>query len=104
MTHRKMYLGIAGLFLAVVGLMALSFPVHLDQYDAYGIKVTCGRGFDSDLTRAAQAHGSELASGCSEALMRRRAWAIPAVTLGWVLVTAFLVSWVHHDQHQNQAA
>lgn len=52
MNRRQMFIGITGLLLAVIGLMALWFPVYLDQYDAYGIKVTCGSGWRSNLTQA----------------------------------------------------
>lgn len=104
MNRRQMFIGITGLLLAVIGLMALWFPVYLDQYDAYGIKVTCGSGWRSNLTQALYADGNDntqaLVTRCDTALLVRRAWAIPSVALGWLLVTGFLVMWVHNDQHQ----
>lgn len=107
MNRRQMFIGITGLVLAVIGLMALWFPVYLDQYDAYGIKVTCGSGWRSNLTQALYADGNDntqaLVTRCDTALLVRRAWAIPSVALGWLLVTGFLVMWVHNDQHQGQS-
>lgn len=97
MSHRHMFLGVAGLALAVIGLLALWFPVYLDQYDSYGIKVTCGNGFSSNLNQAVQANGGDLVTQCDTALLTRRAWAIPAVAIGWLLVTGFLVAWVHRE-------
>ncbi|OSC42683.1 hypothetical protein [Mycobacterium decipiens] len=106
MSHRQMFIGVAGVLLGVIGLMALWFPVYLDLYDAYGVKVTCGRGWRSDLTQALHASGTDngeaLVTRCDTAILLRRAWAIPAVILGWLLVTGFLVIWVHKDQHQDQ--
>jgi len=103
-SHRHMFLGIAGLALAVIGLLALWFPVYLDQYDSYGIKVTCGNGFGSNLTQAVQANGGDLVTQCGSALLVRRAWAIPAVASGWLLVTGFLVAWVHRESKDEASS
>lgn len=46
-----MYIGIAGLLLAVIGLAARAYPIYLDQYDVYGTKVSCGNGLSSDLRK-----------------------------------------------------
>jgi hypothetical protein len=100
-SHRQTYLGIAGLLLAVIGLAALLYPIYLDQYDHYGIEVSCGTGLRSDLTQAAQSDNHGLVSQCDTAVLLRRAWAIPAVAIGWLLVTAFLVSWVHNSQKKT---
>jgi hypothetical protein len=97
-SHRQTHLGIAGLLLAVVGVAALLYPIYLDQYDHYGIAVSCGTGLRSDLTQAAQADRHDLVSRCDTALLLRRAWAIPAIAVGWLLVTAFLVRWVRTSQ------
>ncbi|SOJ53129.1 hypothetical protein MSIMFB_00630 [Mycobacterium simulans] len=102
MSRRQLYLGIAGLLLGVVGLFALYLPVYLNQFDSYGVKITCGNGFSSDLTQAHQANSDALASQCDTALLVRRAWAIPTVAAGWVLITGFLVIWVHNDQNKKQ--
>ncbi|CAM4151688.1 hypothetical protein MB901379_00619 [Mycobacterium basiliense] len=103
MSRRQRYIGIAGLLLAVIGLAALFFPVYLDQYDVYGVKITCGNGLNSDLTQAVQSNGADLITRCDTAVLVRRAWAIPAVACGWLLVAGFLVAWVHSGQQQEQA-
>lgn len=103
MSHRQIYLGIAGLLLAVIGLAALLYPIYLDQYDVYGIKVSCGNALRSDLTQAGQSGRRDLVSQCDTALLVRRAWAIPAIAIGWLLVTVFLVGWVHGNQSGSQS-
>jgi hypothetical protein len=99
-----MYIGIAGPLLAVIGLAALLYPIYLDQYDVYGIKVGCGNALLSDLSQAAQGEHHDLVTQCDTALLVRRAWAIPAIGIGWLLVTGFLVRWVHNDQSKKEAA
>ncbi len=84
-----MYIGIAGLLLAVIGLA--------------DIKVTCGNGFSSNLSQAAQTDGHDVVAQRGTALLVRRAWAIPAVAIGWLLVTAFLAIWVHQDQSRDES-
>jgi hypothetical protein len=97
-THRLMYIGIAGVLLAAFGLGAMLYPVHLNEFDMYGIKVSCGNGIHSNLSRAAETHGHDFVTQCGSAVLIRRVWAIPTVVIGWLLVTAFLVRWVHNDQ------
>ncbi len=80
MSNRQFALVIVGVVLVVVGLLALWFPVYLDHYDQFGMQITCGRGFSSDLTRAADGDG--LVAQCGSALLIRRAWAIPVAVLG----------------------
>lgn len=96
--RRPAILGVAGLALALIGLIALWFPVYLNQYDVYGVKVTCGNGFSSNLNQAAQA---DLVTNCDTALLVRRAWAIPAVAIGWLLVTGFLLASVHREPEEE---
>ncbi|BBX74673.1 hypothetical protein H7H78_18975 [Mycobacterium shinjukuense] len=38
------------------------------------------------------------------ACTKNRAWAIPAVAVGWLLVTGFLVVWVHNGHSQDRVA
>jgi hypothetical protein len=101
MARRHTFLGVAGLALALIGLMALWFPVYLDQYDLYGVKVTCGNGFSSNLNQGAQAN---LVTKCDTALLVRRAWAIPAVAIGWLLVNGFLLAWVHREPKEETSS
>jgi hypothetical protein len=99
-----MYIGIAGLLLAVIGMAALLYPIYLDQYDVYGIKVSCGNALRSDFSQAARGAHHDLVTQCDTALLVRRAWAIPATAIGWLLVTGFLVGWVHGGQSAKEAA
>jgi hypothetical protein len=101
LTRRRTIFGAAGLALALFGLMALWFPVYLDQYDLYGVKVACGNGFSSNLNQAAQAN---LVTNCDTALLVRRAWAIPSVAFGWLLVMGFLLAWVHAAQPEEETS
>jgi hypothetical protein len=101
LTRRHTFLGIAGIALAVIGLLALWFPIYLNQYDLYGIKVNCGNGFSSNLTQASQAN---LVAKCDTALLVRRAWAIPAVAVGWLLLAGFLLAWVHDGQPKEETS
>lgn len=101
LARRHTMLAAAGLALAVIGLMALWFPVYLNQYDVYGVKVTCGNGFSSNLNQATQAN---LVTKCDTALLVRRAWAIPAVAIGWVLISGFLLAWVHREPKEETSS
>ncbi|MEB3984088.1 hypothetical protein OQ968_22830 [Mycobacterium sp. 663a-19] len=101
MTRRHTIIGIAGLALALIGLLALAYPVYLDQFDLYGVQVACGNGFSADLNQAAQAH---LATRCDTALIIRRAWAIPTVAVGSLLIAAFLLAWVRAAQPEKETS
>lgn len=99
-----MCIGMAGVLLAVIGLAALLYPIYLDQYDAYGIKITCGSCLRSDLGQAGEASradGHNAVRQCDTALLVRRAWAISAVGIGWLLITGFLSIWVHSDKSEK---
>ena len=95
MSNRQLYIAIVGALLVVVGLLALWFPVYLSQYDHYGVQIACGRGFSSNLSQAADAGGQGLVAQCGTALLLRRIWAIPAVVLGWVILTGLVAIWAH---------
>ncbi|WP_163754630.1 hypothetical protein [Mycobacterium botniense] len=95
MNNRHFALAVAGVALVAVGLLALEFPVYLNQYDQYGMQISCGRGFSANLTQAAEANGNGLVAHCGTALLIRRAWAIPTVVMGWLVLTGLLVVRVH---------
>lgn len=97
MSHRRIYIAITGLLIGFIGLAALGFPVYLDQFDSYGIKVSCGNGIEAKLTHTDLTDGSALAARCDTAVLVRRAWAIPLVVLGSGLVAFFLIGWVRND-------
>jgi hypothetical protein len=93
LTNRQLLLGIAGALLVVVGLLALWFPVYLSQYDQYGMQIACGRGFSANFSAAADAKGDGLVAQCGTALLLRRIWAIPAVIVGWLILTGLVARW-----------
>ncbi len=64
----------------------------------------CGTGYHTNLMQAQiadQASGqTDLADQCQNALMLRRAWAIPIALAGWVLFSGVAVAlWRHTSQH-----
>jgi hypothetical protein len=82
--HRPLILSVAVIALTA-GLLALRFPVFIDAYDQFGWQVKCGSGFTTDLTQASSADETSRTNyvgQCDNALMIRRAWAIPASALG----------------------
>jgi hypothetical protein len=89
---RQIYLGVAGLALAAIGLAALWLPISLGQHDVYGFPIKCGNGFKSDFGQVAES--SDLTAKCGSALLTRRIWAIPLLTIGWLMEMAFLIYWV----------
>lgn len=98
MSRRQLYLGILGLIIGLIGLAAMLIPVYLDQFDMYGIQVTCGNGLSSHLRGETSA---ALASRCGSALLERRLWAIPTLAAGWMIVTWFVVAWARVQQNDT---
>jgi hypothetical protein len=91
--HRLAYTGIAAAVILGIGLLALNFPVFLDDYDQWGWQINCGTGYVSELTQAAAAIGDKnYVEECQTALLLRRIWAIPLVVVGGVVVLAVLVA------------
>jgi signal transduction histidine kinase len=92
--HRLAYTGIVSAVVLALGLLALQFPVFLDDYDQWGWQIKCGTGYISDLTQAAAAVGDKnFADECETALLVRRMLIIPLVVLSAVvLLTAVVAS------------
>jgi hypothetical protein len=93
-SNRQLLLGIGGALLVAIGLLALWFPVYLGQYDQYGMQIGCGRGFNSNLSQAASAHGDGLVGQCGTALLLRRLWAIPTLAVGSAILAGVIAVWV----------
>lgn len=100
-SRRQIYIGIFGLILGFVGLAALWFPVYLDQFDAYGMQINCGNGIGTHVALA-HAGGDAAASQCGTAMLVRRAWAIPAVAIGGLMVVWFVLRWVRGQEEREQ--
>lgn len=94
MSNRRVALGFVGIALIVAGLLALWFPVHLNQYDLWGMQISCGRGFNASLSQGPAAKDAAFAGHCGSALLLRRLWAIPATVIGLLLVTITAAIWV----------
>jgi hypothetical protein len=91
--HRLAYTGIAAAVAVANALLALNFPVFLDDYDQYGWQINCGTGYASKLTQAAASIGDKnYVDECESALLMRRLWTIPLVLFGGVVVLAVLVA------------
>jgi hypothetical protein len=90
----------------VTGLLALWWPVYLDQYDQYGVRISCGRGFLGNLSHdvVAGSDGGSIVDRCDTALLIRRAWAIPLAVVGWLVLTGLLVSWLHAPPRKDEPA
>jgi len=101
-SNRQVLLGVVGTALIAAGLLALWLPVHLGQYDQWGMQISCGRGFNGSLSQTPGADDANLAGQCATALLRRRLWAIPAAITGWVLVTILAVKWVRSTPDDSE--
>lgn len=91
-TQRLLVLG-AGVALLMVGLLALRFPVFLADFDQWGFQINCGSAFHGSLAQAgiADAAGSNFVDQCQSAITMRRAWTIPLMATGALLLTGLLV-------------
>src|ERR1700733_8394078 len=101
-SNRQVVLGVVGAALIAAGLLALWFPVHVGQYDQWGMQISCGRGFNASLSQSPGAHDAGLAGQCGTALLLRRLWAIPAAVTGWVLVTIIAAIWVRSTPDDSE--
>ena len=106
MRNRRSLVACAAGVLVIAGLLALWWPVYLDQYDRYGVQISCGRGFAGGLSEdvLAGGDGGKFVGRCDTALLIRRAWAIPLVVIGWLVLTGSLVAWLHHAPRAAQGA
>lgn len=102
MSNRQVVLGVVGAALIVTGLLALWFPVHVGQYDQWGMQISCGRGFNASLPQNPGAHDASLVGQCGTALLLRRLWAIPVTVIGWVLVTVLAAIWVRSTPDDSE--
>jgi hypothetical protein len=98
---------LVGAALLVGGLVALSFPVFLGSYDQYGVQIKCGNGYRAELLQALlddQESASTPArpttsyvDQCGRALAHRRAWLIPVVVAGALILVPDLVAWARGE-------
>jgi hypothetical protein len=93
MSFRRSLILATGILLLTGALLALWFPVFLSDFDQWGSQITCGSGFQSTSTQAgiADSAGTHFADQCHTAIAMRRAWTIPLVAAGILLLSALLV-------------
>lgn len=94
MSNRQVLVGILGAALIVTGLTALWLPVHLGQYDRWGMQISCGRGFSTSIPEPSDADGADYTGPCGSTLLHRRLWTIPAAVAGWAIVMLTAAIWV----------
>lgn len=90
--HRLAYTGIIAAIVLAIGLLAMNFPVFLDDYDQWGWQIKCGTGFISDLTQATAAVGGDYVTECETALLVRRLWTMPLVIISGAVGLGVLVA------------
>lgn len=101
MSNSRLLILAAGVLLLLGGLWALRFPVYLSDFDQWGFQVDCGSGFQSVSAQAVTAGspGTHFVDQCHTAIAIRRAWTIPLVAGGLLLLTALLM----RPSHQHSA-
>lgn len=91
--HRLAYTGIIAAVVLMIGLLAMNFPIFLDDFDQYGWQIRCGTGYVTDLTQAAAAVGdTDYVDRCETALLMRRMWTMPMTVLSGTVLLAVLVA------------
>lgn len=100
--HRLAYTGIICGVLLIVGLIALNFPVFLDDYDQFGFQIKCGTGYATELTQAAATAGQDnFVDQCETALLMRRMWTIPLVAISGLVLLAVVTASAVTSAHES---
>jgi hypothetical protein len=96
----------AGVVLMVGALLALRFPVYLADFDQWGFQINCGSGFGSEWTQAATADaaGTHFVQQCHAAIAMRRAWSVPMLATGALLLSALVLRPTFANSAQTQRA
>jgi hypothetical protein len=103
--HRLAYTGIVAAVAVAIGLLAMNFPVFLDDYDQWGWQIKCGTGYATDLTQATAAVGDhDYPEQCETALLVRRLWTLPLVVIGGTVGLAVLVASAATSVRESQLA
>ncbi|MCT7658640.1 hypothetical protein [Mycobacterium deserti] len=91
--------------LLAIGLLAMNFPVFLDDYDQWGWQIKCGTGFAADLAQATAAVGNgNYADECETALLMRRLWTVPLVVVSGLVGLAVLVAAAATSERESLAS
>jgi hypothetical protein len=121
-TFRDRLVMAVGAVLLAAGLLALSVPVSLGDYDSWGMQVECGNGYYSQLLQAtfddeesarqsardgaptAIQPNTNYVDRCKSAITHRRAWAIPIAGLGAVILLVEVFRWVRNRPTDSGSA
>ena len=102
-SDRRLLIWVAAFALLTIGLLALQFPVFLDDFDRWGIQIKCGSGFSAAPIQASVAdefntQNPDMATStasytqlCQQALTVRRIWAIITAVIGGVILTCLVI-------------
>jgi hypothetical protein len=108
MTNKGLLIAALAVLLLGGGLLALNFPVFLDHFDQYGMQVECGTGYFSNMTQASVAntsgHAVNYVDECNSALAIRRAWSIPMVAIGLLIIAGLTVELYRHAERTGEAS
>ena len=111
-SDRRLLTWVAAFALLTIGLLALQFPVFLDDFDRWGIQIKCGSGFSAAPIQASIAdefntQHPDMATStasytqlCKHALTVRRIWAIVTAAVGGAIL-AYLVVLLLKPQRQQ---
>jgi hypothetical protein len=112
-TFRDRLVMVLGAVLFAGGLLALSVPVALGDYDSWGMQVECGNGYQSQLLQATvddeesgrqSAPATNYVEQCNSAIAHRRTWAIPSAVVGALILVAGVAKWVRNRATEPGAA
>lgn len=107
MTNKGMLIVGIGVLLLAGGLFALWNPVSIDAYDQWGFQIGCGSGIAADTAQAATAdqthQTTDFVNQCGSALTLRRAWSIPAVALGALILLWVVGQLLRHSNDMSQS-
>lgn len=110
MSIRRILVWCAGFGLLAIGLLALRFPVFLDDFDRWGMQIKCGSGLGSEPIQASiadefAAHHGASSNGytqqCEQALTIRRSWAISTAAVGWMILTWLVIPLLKPQRQQD---
>lgn len=100
-TYRNRFLAAVGAILLAGGLVALAFPVFLNDFDTFGVQISCGTGYRSQL---GQATATDYIDGCRSAVAYRRVWLLSTAGLGVVLLIPAMVAWARSPRSSPAGA
>ena len=113
----RLLVGILGVVLLAGSLVALSVPVHLGDYDRWGMQIDCGTGYHTRTWQAAiddqndpqypiapaARPATSYTDQCRSALAQRRAWTAVVAIAGALILVPEVVAWTRRTQQAGTA-